>query len=344
MTDDQKKELVTRVEEKIGIGELFRLLEMNTVKTKGGNVYCVCPFHEGADNPNGFAWSNGFGFCFTQCNRKYDLFDIVMRMKGYDFVDASSFLSDLVGMEVEFSRSPSASLSDGLENRDFLSKIRKAKAKRKTVEWNPLPDIVFTDIEPVLHSMLRREGFDNDVRDYFDIGYARSGYLSNRITIPVDYIDGSIVTISGRSVLPADELKMHDIRRYQIWYDTDKGVTLYNISRADPYIAITKEVFVVEGFKSVWRMHQWGYRNTVAAMGTSLTDGQRRLLLKLGAKIIVCGDRDKAGKEFNQKVKESVSKFSDFAVMDMYNLDVPDKTSIDDISKEQFDFLYQTTK
>ncbi|WP_336786905.1 toprim domain-containing protein [Paenibacillus sp. MMO-177] len=343
MTDDQKKELVAKVEEQIGIADLFKMLEMSTVKIKGDNVYCVCPFHEGADNPNGFAWSNGFGFCFTQCNRKYDLFDIVMRMKGYDFPEAISFLADLVGVDIEFSRQ-AATVSDGLENRSFLSQLKRAKSKKKAVEWTPLPNTVFNDIEPVLHSMLRKEGFDNEVREYFNLGYARSGYLEGRITVPIDYIDGSIVTISGRSVLPKEEIEMSGIRRYQIWFDTDKGVTLYNIGRADPYIAIMKEVFVFEGFKSVWRLHQWGYPNAVATMGTSLTDEQRKLLLKLGVKIIVCGDRDKAGKEFNQKVEGAVSKFADFAVMDMYKLDVPEKSSLDDITKQQFEFLYQTTK
>lgn len=343
MTDDQKKELVARVEDKIGMNELFKTLEMQHVISRAGNVYCVCPFHEGADNPNGFAWSNGFAFCFTQCNRKYDLFDIVMRMRGCDFIDAMTYLSDLVGMEVEFKR-PSSVVSDGFENRSFLSQMRKAKSKKKSVEWTKLPDTVFNDIEPVLHSMLRKEGFDTDVRDYFNLGYARSGYLSERITVPIDYIDGSLVTISGRSVLPLNEIEMSGVRRYQIWYDTDKAVTLYNVSRALPYIDITKEVFVFEGFKAVWRLHQWGYRNAVATMGTAFSDEQRKILLKLGVKLIICGDRDKAGKEYNQKISESISKFSDHAVMDMYKIDVPEKSSIDDITKEQFEWLYQTTK
>lgn len=342
LSEDQKKELISRVEEEYGVKELFIDLGVEKVSKRDKHTYCVCPFHEGADNPNGFAYSNGFGYCFTQCNRKYDLFDVVMRMKSCDFVDAVSYLSELVGVDVSYTRATSVS-SDALINRAFLSSVRRVKSKKQSVEWKPIDKSVFNDITPSLHTMLRREGFDNDVRDYFDLGFAQSGYLANRITVPIDYIDGSIVTISGRSVLSKDELEMTGTRRYQIWFDTDKSVTLYNISRALPYVEFTKEIFLVEGFKSVWRLYQWGYGNAVATMGTSLSDEQRKILLKLGVRVIVVGDRDEAGKKYNKLVYDLLHNFSDIEIMDMYKLNVPEKSSVDDITKNQFQWLYNTT-
>lgn len=338
MRDDQKEELVQRVEEK-GVKELFVKLGMQEVSQRHGNVYSVCPFHVGADNPNGFAFSNGFGYCFTQCNRKYDLFDIVKRMIGVDFVDAVSYLSAYVGMDIDYSSRKVS--SDSEVNRSFLTQVRKMRSKGKAVQWTPIDKSILETFEPSLHRVIREEGFDKGVRDYFDLGYSQSGYLEGRVTIPVDYVDGSIVTVSGRSVLSHREIEERNIRKYLIWFDTDKSVTLYNISRAIPYVEITKEIIVVEGFKSVWRLHQWGIRNVVATMGTSLSDEQRKILLKLGAKIIPCGDRDDAGKIFNKRVSEACRMFADVAAINLFDIDVPEKSSIDDITKEQFDYLYE---
>ena len=341
MHDELKKELIRKIEEEHGVLKLFQLLGIKEATQKGNNVYSVCPMHEGADNPTGFCYSNGFGFCFTQCNKSYDLFNIVMKTRNCNFAQAVEFLANLVGMEIDFSHQGITS-TDGFENREFLSQVRRVKQKKQSVDWKPIDQEILDSFTPKLHKVLRDEGFDNDTRDYFDIGYAQDGYLKQRITIPIDYIDGTIVTVSGRSVLPDEVIKENRIRRYQIWYDTDKSVTLYNISRAVPYIEITKEVIVVEGFKSVWRLHQWGFRNAVATMGSSLSDEQKKLLLKLNCKIIPCGDRDEAGTMFNHKILVAVRKYAEIEVMGMHRLDIPVSSSIDNITKEQFLFLYHS--
>lgn len=332
----QKQELVRRVEEEYGIDNLFKDLGFEHVSKRGGNIYSVCPFHKGADNPNGFAYSNSFGFCFTNCHEKLDLYSIVMKALPCEFTDAVQYLADKVGMQVDLSGS-SQLFSDSSVNREFLGQVRRLKSKKKAVEINPIDSKVFNDIEPYLHKMLREEGFDNETREYFGLGFARAGYFENRITIPVDYINGDILTISGRSVLPKEQLETKGLRRYLLYFETDKAITLYNISRALPYIEIMREVIVVEGFKSVWRLHQWGIRNVVAVMGNSMSDEQRKLLLKLGCRIVVCGDRDEAGTKLNHQVQHELNNLADVEVMDMFLLNVPGKSSIDDITKEQYE-------
>jgi DNA primase len=343
LTDEQKIELIRRVEEEHGVHKLFVELGLKEVTKKGKNVYCVCPMHEGADNPTGFCYSNGFGYCFTQCNRSYDLFHIVMKARSCDFADAIGFLGNLVGMDIDFIYKGNIT-HDGSENREFLSQVKRIKQRKKIADWKPIDPVILNDFTPSLHKMLRDEGFDNSVREYFGLGYAQTGYLEHRITIPIDYIDGSIVTVSGRSVLPDEILKDRKIRRYQIWFDTEKSVTLYNISRALPYIEITKEVIVVEGFKAVWRLYQWGYGNAVATMGSSLSEEQRKMLLKLNCRIVTCGDKDEAGTVFNHKIALVTHKFTNIEVMDMFMLDVPESSSIDNITKEQFLFLSSNRK
>lgn len=343
MQYEQKQELIRRIEMDIGVHELFKMLDLQQVSRKNGGVYAVCPFHEGADNPTGFCYKGGFGYCFTHCHRKFDLFDITMKARGCEFTEAVAYLADLVGMEVDFSYTPKQT-TDSQPNREFLNQLRSIKSKKKITQWTPIDLKVFNDFIPNMHTTLRQEGFDNDVKEYFGICFGVSGYMEDRVVVPIDYSDGSIITVSGRSIYSDEVLQERNIRRYQIWYDTDKGVTLYNISRALPYIELQKEVIVVEGFKSVWRLHQWGYRNVVAVMGNVLTEDQKKILLKLNCDIIVCGDKDKAGIDLNNQVVDECKLFADVKIMDMYLLDVPEKSSIDNITKEQFEYIYNNRK
>ncbi len=333
------------LEEQIGIEGLFERLGLKQITRNGSNIYSTCPFHDGADNPTGFSYNTkkGFGYCFTKCHRSYDIFDIVMKTKNSTFPESISYLADLVGVDIDY-KFKINKLKDNYDNLDFLKQVRKTNKQSFDVGIEPFDNSVLSTFISRLHTVLRQEGFDDNVRDYFNLGFCTSGYLENRITIPIDSIDGDIVTISGRSILSPIDLEMMNIPKYKIYHSTDKSKTLYNISRALHYIKVSGEVIVVEGFKSVWRLHQWGVKNAVAAMGSTISNQQILLLLRLGVKIIVCGDRDEAGEKLNNEVVEKVKRYSDVAVIDMYKLNVPLKSSISDINKKQYEYLYRSKK
>lgn len=343
MDNKQRNELLQAIDNKIGLDNFFLQLGIQDVSRSGKKIYMVCPFHEGADNPTGFCWNidKGFGYCFTQCHQSYSIFDVVMKIMGLEFCEAVTYISDLIGISIDLN---SRKKFDGNDNRTFLSQVKKAKSFVIESEIEPFEASILNTFIPRLHTKLRKEGFDEEVREYFGLGFCQSGYLENRITIPIDSIDGSIISVSGRSVLSQEELEYGNIQKYKIYYNTDKSKTLYNISRALPYIELLNEVIVVEGFKSVWRLHQWGIRNAVAVMGSTISQEQIMILLKLNAKIIACGDRDEAGQILNQRVIEGVKKFADVGYMNMYILNVPEKSSISDITQQQYEYLYQNRK
>lgn len=342
MDDLQKKELLRKLDSEIGLEKFFTDIGLQQVSRSGRKIYSTCPFHNG-DNPNAFCWNidQGFAYCFTQCNKSYSIFDIVMKMLDYEFIDAVTYLSDLVGMDVNWSGSKKI---DSADNRSFLSQVQRTKQLITSKELKPFDISILQTFEPYMHKKLREEGFDHDVREYFNLGFCMDGYYTNRITIPIDTLSGDVITVSGRSVLDDEELAFTGQKKYLLYPNTDKSKTLYNISRADAYIALLGEVFTFEGFKSCWKCHQWGIDNTVAVMGSSVTDDQVMLLLKMGVDIIVCGDRDEAGQKLNQMVADKCKKFANIYIMDMSLLDVPEKSSPSDITKEQFEYLYKCRK
>lgn len=327
MDKQEKLELIERVE-KYGVEKILAELGAEEVSVVGDRVYSVCPFHKGADNPQGFYYANGFAFCFTGCKRKYDIFEIVKRLKDCDFPSAVDYLAGKVGMDIVF-RSPTT--QEGLQNLNFISRVKRIKEKpRKAI--NPIDLVEFDNFIPNLHKSLRDEGFDENTKDTFNIGYARSGYLDGRITIPVDLPDGRILTVVGRST-------NDEIPKYKAWFNIDKDVTLYNMSRAGLFADIEKCIYVFEGFKSVWRLHQWGYYNTVAVMSSFLSETQKELLQKANVKVFVVGDRDEAGQKFNQDAYNKLHRTTDVEMISMYDLNVPETSSPSDITKEQWQKL-----
>lgn len=342
MLSSEKSIISQEIDKKIRIETLFTQLGFKDVKRIGDRITFVCPFHEGADNPNAFSYraSLGTGYCFTKCNKSYDIFDIIMKAKNCDFKDALEFISSVIGKEINYINKTNTNA----DNLNFLRQVKKVRDKKKNNEISVFDTKILETFVPKLHTKLRQEGFNEETKNYFQLGFAFEGYFANRITIPIDNQDGSILTVSGRSIKSQEDLEFENERKYLLYYDVDKSQTLYNISRAELFIEMTKEVIVVEGFKSVWRLHQWGIHNAVAVMGSTISDKQVDILLKTGAKIIVCGDRDSAGQGLNKKVKEKCSKFSDVYIMNMFELDVPEKSSISDITKQQFEFIYNNKK
>jgi len=315
--------------EEYGIDTILIDLGCQEVSRKGDNVYCCCPMHENSDNPTSFLFKNGFGYCYTVCNRKYDIFNIVQKMKSCSFAEAVDYLSAKVGLEIEYQV-----LSDygGNENREFLKSLKKLKKPSSDVKF--LDKSLLEEFIPSLHTSLRKAGYNDKTKDYFNLRYAMNGFFSNRIIIPVYDIDENLITIAGRSTINDDKEK------YKFLPDTDKNATLYNINNAMTYVEILREVFLVEGYKSVWRLYQWGYGNVVACMGSKVSDEQKKLLLSMASKIYVIGDYDSAGIELNKSVKRILGKYCDVEVIDLGLVGgLPVKSSPADITKEQFEIL-----
>jgi DNA primase len=75
----------------------------------------------------------------------------------------------------------------------------------------------------------------------------------------------------------------------------DKQNCLYNLNRAHEY-GHELPIIVVEGFKSVWRLYEYGIKNVVCSMGSGITTGQQLLLCRFAFKgVVTFFDNDKAG-------------------------------------------------
>lgn len=298
-------------------------------KKENGWIAVNCPFHENANGYN-MKFRNGSFYCFSQCHTSYSVFDYVGKMLDLGFVESVQWVCDTLSIPCENTALKGSKMAQRAKIQR-MKELVKLKKKSK-VNYDPVSQIVMNDIEDYIHPYILKQGFKESTLRHFGVGFARCGELANRVVIPIDAKDGTIISLSGRAV--DDETNP----KYHIVGGTDKSITLYNISRIDPG---DDYIVVVEGFKSVFKLYEYGFKSVVATMGSSISDEQVKLLLSLGRKVIVIGDNDKAGQRLNQAVYNRLYKYMEVVKIDMSQFTNTEKASPCDLDFEEMDELLE---
>jgi DNA primase len=153
-------------------------------------------------------------------------------------------------------------------------------------------------------------------------------FLRARITVPMRSETGEVIAFGGRAIatIPGS-------RKYVNTSTTPvhrKGASLFALDRARNEILRTGEVIVVEGYLDCIALHAAGFRNAVAALGTSFTEEQAYSLARLGASVIACFDADDAGTRAFKKSSETALRIG----MSLRRLVLPDGVDPDDLIRD----------
>ena len=135
-----------------------------------------------------------------------------------------------------------------------------------------------------------------DINTLNDLGLANGDIdtFIDRIIFPLDDIQGRIVGFSGRIYDNSKMSKYMNTKETPIFR---KGSCLYHYSASKEYVRVEKSVIVMEGFMDVIRASTIGVKNTIALMGTALTDDQISLIKKLSQNVYMCLDGDNPGQD-----------------------------------------------
>lgn len=258
---------------------------LDRVKRSGPeNIVATCPFHTGRDgrpesNPS-FAMNlgNGLYFCFS-CNERGNL-QTFLREVGVSRVIIDRHYKRLI---------------------DQLSTYRPKKLdplRPKVFSVDPLPESTLGLFDACPLSLVK-EGFDESLLQKHDIGFDAT---NQRITFPLRDLDGKLVGISGRTVaFEFPKYKVYD-REYLTWglpeRHLEKGSVLWNANRVYPssYFRKDPSIVLVEGFKACLWLIQHGIRDTVALLGTHLSQQHRWILERIGGEVYVMLDNDEWGR------------------------------------------------
>ena len=286
---------------------------------KGGNYWGLCPFHHEKTPSFSVNEARQSFHCFG-CGKGGGAIRFVMEMDSLAFPDAVRKLADQAGLQV-----PEDSMGDGQwrEKRKRILELNKEAARfyrsmltdprgaavaayiRETRRISPKFSARFglgaaPDAWDSLILAMRDKGYDKS--DLIDAGLAVAGKgggiydkYRNRLMLPVIDVRGDVIGFTSR-VMDDSTPKYLNTPETAIF---KKRSILYGLN----YAKSTKRpnFILVEGNIDVITLHQAGFDNTVATMGTALTEEHIRLLSRYTRELVLCYDNDAAGEDATQR-------------------------------------------
>lgn len=293
---DRIDRLKHNIEPRYILEELGFSIEHETTK----EIRCTCKVH-GGDNKSAFRFNKTTNtwVCFThKCHETNgnDIIGLVRAVYGKTFMEAVDWLTKFVG--------------DVGTEADFINfkREREMQAFVESYEDRPAPrsvnDHSLKDFKPLRSKFFLYQGFKPETLDYFEIagGWKDAKGLIRDI-IPIRNDRGELVAYSLRDIRENADYDW----KYILTPGFDKQNCLYNLNNAQDFGA-SKPLIIVEGFKSVWKLHELGINNVVATMGSEITEGQQFLLCVYALNgAVIFFDNDEAGLHGTQKAIEDMS-------------------------------------
>lgn len=292
-----------------------------TLNKKGANYWGLCPFHNEKTPSFSVSQEKQIYKCFG-CGKGGGAISFIMEEENLSFVDAVKLLAQRAGMEVpetgvsqDESRKKARALEANREAARFYNdylkspggaQVRAYIAKRqlspKTVTRFGLGAAPSAWDE--LTKYLTAKGYSK--MELIDAGLAvanKSGGVYDkfraRLMLPVIDVNGTVAGFTSR-ILPGEEgakyLNSPDTIAFK------KGRLIYGLNLAKS--SKRGNLVLVEGNIDVISLHQAGFDNVVATMGTALTEDHARLLARYAKELVVCYDNDAAGRHSTERALE----------------------------------------
>ncbi|MBQ8593800.1 MAG: DNA primase [Bacteroidaceae bacterium] len=295
--------------------------EFVTLKKAGVNYKGLCPFHNEKTPSFVVSPSKGLCKCFS-CGKGGNVVHFIMEHEQLNYYEALKWLANKYHIEIK-ERELSNEEKQAQNDRESMFVVNDFAN-------NYFQDLLHNHIDgqSIGLAYFRQRGFRDDIIRKFQLGYSlserdalvkearRKGYKEEylektglcyrrdndgqlrdrfwgRVMFPVHTLSGKVIAFGGR-VLKTDGkvAKYVNSPESEIYHKSNE---LYGIYFAKQAIVRDDRCFLVEGYTDVISMHQSGIENVVASSGTSLTQGQIRLIHRFTNNITVLYDGDGAG-------------------------------------------------
>lgn len=314
------KKTIAQVFETVRIEDIVS--EKITLNRKGANLTGNCPFHE--EKTPSFTVSPGKGIykCFG-CGKAGNAVNFVMEHDHKSYPEAIEYIADYYKILIDKTPPTEKELIEIDKKNDLI--IFNNWVTEYYHEQLFLPQNAF-----VLDYALSR--FDMKTIIDWQIGYAPGGYttlfdlarkekysneflvssslatisqkngkyydfMQDRLVFPILDLQQNTISFTGR-ILPwkdnGDFAKFLNLRDTLLYKKSD---VLYGLNKAVNHINASRSATLVEGNPDCVKLHQLNITNVVAPCGTSLADGQIKLLDRFADRIILLFDGDQAGQD-----------------------------------------------
>ena len=282
---------------------------------RGRELTGLCPFHQEKTPSFTVSDQKGFFHCFG-CGAHGDVIGFVMRAEGLSFPEAVERLAGEAGLELpretpaERARHEQAMTLGGVVEAaavffEVQLKSEAGRAARDYLSGRGLTPKTIARFRlgfappsrGALKAALAKQGIDEAKMMAAGLviepegGAERYDRFRGRVMFPIRDARGRVVAFGGRILGPGEP-------KYLISPETElfhKGAMLYGLDLAGTAARKVNRLVVVEGYMDVIALSQAGIAETVAPLGTALTEMQLELLWRYAASPILCFDGDAAG-------------------------------------------------
>jgi DNA primase len=299
------------------IGEYVRL------KKSGQNFTGLCPFHQEKTPSFAVHPVKQIYHCFG-CGVGGDVFQFVMEMEKCEFPEAIRTVAEKCGIAIPQPRDRSPEERQANQQRAALVEMHRMAAEFFARMLTNTPE------GKVAHAYLEDRGLDREAIAKFTLGYAPSsgdalyrhlktkyadkllelsGLFSRdqsqrlydrfrrRIMFPIANETGKIIAFGGRAL--GDDMPKYMNSPETLIYS--KGNVLYYMNQAKETVRQRDFIVLVEGYMDTIAVARAGVSNVVASCGTSLAEGQIKLIARFTHRVIVNFDPDTAGQTATER-------------------------------------------
>lgn len=296
---------INDIRSKIDIVDLIS--EYVPLTKKGQYYWGVCPFHNDK-NPSMSVDPKRQTYNCWSCHNSGNVFNFLEQIENIDFKDALKILGERVGITVNnFISQSDKKYSKYYEIYDIAAKFYQLMLntesgtealeylKKRNINTDTIKEFgigLALDEKNKLSKYLKEKKYDTNTINELGLSNGENDIFINRIMFPLEDRNGRIVGFSGRIYTDVKFSKYMNTKETLIFR---KGSCLYHYYASREYVRQEKYVIVMEGFMDVIRASTIGIKNTVALMGTAMTEEQMSLLKKLSLNIYLCLDGDDPG-------------------------------------------------
>lgn len=325
MITDEDKERVRQATDFVTL-----VSETVELKPRGQDYWGCCPFHQEKSPSFKINPSTGLWHCFGACSEGGDVFSYVMKRENLDFPDAIRYLADKAGItlseEAHVSKGPRKNrLIECLTEAEnyFHSMLMRGRGEGPEAARAYLSGrgfgagvckrwkLGYAPGRGALVAHLRKCGFTTQEMVAANLAVERNGRISDwfydRVMFPIHDEQGRTIAFGGRITK-----KVENAPKYLNTRDTtvfNKGKHLFAYDVAKETIAAQSEAIICEGYTDVIAMHEAGFTNTVAALGTAFTSEHVKLIDRQRARKIICMfDGDAAGQHAAARAIKFIDK------------------------------------
>ena len=298
-----------------------------SLQRKGANLFGLCPFHGEKTASFSVAPDKGMYYCFG-CHKGGGVINFQMEVEGLSYPDAVRALAKRAGMEVP----EDEQYQSRYRAQERLWALHKEAARfyharlyapegRAALEYalgRGMSKSILTtfgvgyapDAWTALVDAMRKKGYtDQELRDSGLVTVSRkNGNLfdrfRDRLMFPIIDVRGNVIGFGGRIIKNDPDAAKYLNSPETLIFNKRKNLFGLNLAKKSKL----GYLILVEGNIDVVALHQYGFDNAIASLGTSLTEEQATLMSRYADQVVLIYDADAAGQNATQRAIPMLEK------------------------------------